>query len=36
LAEGFKTTTGQRLAHARHEVLQQFYQGIMSEIGNTM
>jgi uncharacterized protein len=36
LAEGFKTTTGQRLAHVRHEVLQQFYQGIMSEISNAV
>ena len=34
LAEGFKTSTGQRLACARHEVLQKFYGGIMAEIGN--
>jgi uncharacterized protein len=32
LAEGFKTSTGQHLARARHEVLQQFYRGILGEI----
>ena len=32
LADGFKTSTGQRLARARHEVLQEFYHGILAEI----
>ena len=32
LAEGFKTSTGRRLAHARHEVLQSFYRGMLAEI----
>ena len=34
LADGFQTTTGQRLASARHEALQHFYRGILTEIGN--
>ena len=33
LAEGFQTRTGQRLARARHETLEQFYRGMLDEIG---
>ncbi len=33
LAEGFKTATGQRLAHERHGALQKFYEGLLGEIG---
>jgi uncharacterized protein len=32
LAEGFKTSAGQRLALARHQVMQEFYHGILAEI----
>jgi uncharacterized protein len=33
LAEGFKTSTGRRLARERHRRLQDFYEGVLSEIG---
>src|ERR1700751_2383778 len=32
LAEGFKTKTGKRLARARHDVLQKFYDGMLAEV----
>jgi len=33
LAEGFQTATGRRLARQRHKRLQDFYEGVLSEIG---
>ena len=36
LADGFRTNAGRRLARARHEVLRQFYGGIMAEIGSPL
>lgn len=33
LAEVFQTSTGQRLARARHEELERFYHGFLEEIG---
>jgi uncharacterized protein len=34
VAEGFKTSTGQSLAHDRHKILQQFYDGMLAEIAS--
>ena len=33
LAEGFQTSTGQRLARDRHRAIQEFYEGVLVEIG---
>jgi uncharacterized protein len=34
LAEGFRTNTGRLLARQRHEVLSNFYEGMLNEVSS--